>query len=236
MADSLILSIETSTPVCSVALHQNGQLLGISEIISQKNHSSLITVLIENLVKNCGFTLADLSAVAVAKGPGSYTGLRIGVSTAKGLCFALKKPLVAVNTLEAMTLQVIDYQPEYGYLFCPMLDARRMEVFCAVFESDLETVLPTSAVIIDENAFAEQLADYQVLFFGNGAEKCRQYAGDWQRATFLNNIHPSAKQVGILATRRFEKQQFEDLAYFEPFYLKEFVGNLSNFKALGSKK
>jgi tRNA threonylcarbamoyladenosine biosynthesis protein TsaB len=220
---SLILSIDTSTKVCSVALHQDGKLLAISELYTEKSHSGMLTTLCENVVKYAGFSLNKLDAFAVAKGPGSYTGLRIGVSTAKGFCFALDKPLIAVNTLEAMAVQVKDFYDE-THLLCPMIDARRMEVYCQVIDNQMNTILETEAKIIDELSFSELLNQKRIVFFGDGAAKC-QAEITHKNAVFLNTeIHPSAKTVGLLATKSFEKSLFENVVTFEPFYLKDFVG------------
>ncbi|WP_305952789.1 tRNA (adenosine(37)-N6)-threonylcarbamoyltransferase complex dimerization subunit type 1 TsaB [Emticicia oligotrophica] len=222
----IILSIETSTKACSAAIHHDGKLLSVSELYNEKSSSGMLTTLIEHVVKTASLKLQDIDAIAVAKGPGSYTGLRIGVSTAKGLCFILEKPLIAINTLEAMAYQlsIINYQ--LSILLCPMLDARRMEVYCAVYKADtLEVVESTQAKIIDETSFADLLENRQIIFFGDGAEKCRATLGGNPNAVFLNQIaFPSAKSIGALATRAFEQQQFENVADFEPFYLKEFVG------------
>ncbi|MFY7908485.1 MAG: tRNA (adenosine(37)-N6)-threonylcarbamoyltransferase complex dimerization subunit type 1 TsaB [Emticicia sp.] len=233
----IILSIETSTKACSAAIHQDGKLLSVSELYNEKSSSGMLTTLIEHVVKTASLKLQDVDAVAVAKGPGSYTGLRIGVSTAKGLCFTLEKPLIAINTLEAMAFSIYDLksgaqnpvtnnQSPITNLLCPMLDARRMEVYCAVYKEDtLEVMEPTQAKIIDETSFADLLEKHQIIFFGDGAEKCRTTLGGNPNAVFLNQtVFPSAKSIGALATRAFEQQQFENVADFEPFYLKEFVG------------
>lgn len=227
----IILSIETSTKACSAAIHQDGKLLSVSELYNEKSSSGMLTTLIEHVVKTASLKLQDIDAVAVAKGPGSYTGLRIGVSTAKGLCFTLEKPLIAINTLEAMAYQlsIINYQlggTPLPILLCPMLDARRMEVYCAVYKADtLEILEPTQAKIIDETSFADLLENHQIIFFGDGAEKCRTILGGNPNAIVLNHtIFPSAKSIGALAIPAFEQQQFENVADFEPFYLKEFVG------------
>lgn len=220
---SLILSIDTSTKVCSVALHQDGKLLAVNELYTEKSHSGMLTTLCENAVKYAGFSLKSLDAFAVAKGPGSYTGLRIGVSTAKGFCFALDKPLIAVNTLEAMAYQLKDFYDE-THLLCPMIDARRMEVYCQVLDNQMNVISETEAKIIDELSFSKLLNENQLVFFGDGAAKC-QAAITHKNAIFLNTeIHPSAKTVGLLATNSFEKSLFENVVTFEPFYLKDFVG------------
>lgn len=237
----IILSIETSTKACSAAIHQDGKLLSVSELNNEKSSSGMLTTLIEHVVKTAGLTLQYIDAIAVAKGPGSYTGLRIGVSTAKGLCFTLEKPLIAINTLEAMAYQLsigrhpagrhsaVNYQlgvSPLSLLLCPMLDARRMEVYCAVYKADpLELLEPTQAKIIDETSFSNLFESHKIIFFGDGAEKCRASLGNDSNAVFVNEVvFPSAKSIGALATRSFEQLQFENVADFEPFYLKEFVG------------
>ena len=220
---SLILSIDTSTKVCSVALHSDSKLLAISELYTEKSHSGMLTTLCESVVKYAGFSLKSLDAIAVAKGPGSYTGLRIGVSTAKGFCFALDKPLIAVNTLEAMAYQVKGFYDE-THLLCPMIDARRMEVYCQIIDNQMNVISETEAKIINELSFSEILDEKKIVFFGDGATKCRAEISH-KNAVFLNTeIHPSAKTVGLLATNSFEKSLFENVVTFEPFYLKDFVG------------
>jgi len=238
---SIILSIETSTKACSAAIHQDGNLLSVSELYNEKSSSGMLTTLIEHVAKTASLTLKEVDAIAVAKGPGSYTGLRIGVSTAKGLCFTLEKPLIAINTLEAMAYQLfavrhsavrhsaVNYKlgdSPLSILLCPMLDARRMEVYCAVFNADtIEIIEPTQAKIIDETSFSDLLENHKIIFYGDGAEKCRSTLEGNLNAVFLNQIiFPSAKSIGALANRAFEQQQFENVADFEPFYLKEFVG------------
>lgn len=183
----------------------------------------MLTTLIQNAVEHAGFELADVDAFAVAKGPGSYTGLRIAVSTAKGLCFALDKPLIAVNTLEALALQVTSFYSD-NYLFCPLLDARRMEVFCALFDKNLNCIEPTQAKIMDADSFKEVLAKQPVVFFGDGASKCESIFETNSNAVFTKiSVFPSAETVGQLATVLFENRQFEDVVTFEPYYLKDFM-------------
>jgi tRNA threonylcarbamoyladenosine biosynthesis protein TsaB len=228
----IILSIDTSTRGCSVAVHSHGQLLASYDLLTDRSSSSMLTTLMKNAVQHAGFALADLDAVAVAKGPGSYTGLRVSVSTAKGLCYALDKPLVAIETLVAMTAQITAHYPE-GYLFCPMIDARRMEVFAAVYDAQLQVVQPTRAVVLDENSFAELLQEYSVVFFGDGAAKCRPLLNPCPNAHFPDQlIEPSARTVGLLASEAYAAGQFEDLASFEPYYLKDFVGTTSKKKVV----
>lgn len=218
-----LLSIDTSTRGCSVAMHENGELLAAYELFTDKSSSAMLTTLIQNVVRDSGYSLNDIDALAVAKGPGSYTGLRVGVSTAKGICYALDKPLVAVNTLEAMFMQVKGYF-DSKMLFCPMIDARRMEVYAAVFDSSGLIIKPTQAVILQENSFDELLEKGQVVFFGDGAAKCRTLFSSRLNAVFINEeIKPSAKTVGLLAEKSFKNNIFEDIAIFEPYYLKDFM-------------
>lgn len=217
---AIILSLETATTVGSVALHRDGEIIGHQFYNLEKSHSRLIHELISQLLSNSEIKREEIDAVAVSGGPGSYTGLRIGVSAAKGLCYALNKPLIAVNTLEAMALQVGSKRSD-DYLLCPMIDARRMEVYCALYTNTLEVVMTTDAKIIDTDSFKERLYEEQVVFFGNGAEKCRT-AIQSENAVFLEGITPSALEVGVLATKKYKEQAFEDVAYYEPFYLKEF--------------
>ena len=220
----LLLSLETSSPVCSVALHRvaDGSLVGQSELRLDKSHSTHLTVLIEQLLENTGHQLADLAAVAVSDGPGSYTGLRIGAAAAKGLCFALDIPLVAVSTLRALAAQVAagTARPEQ-YLFGPMLDARRQEVYAALYRHDGQEVLAPTPLILDADTLAEQLAHHSVLFFGHGGAKFQALLGENANAGFLAGIEPSAISVGQLGVAAFHRQEFQDVAYYEPFYLKE---------------
>jgi tRNA threonylcarbamoyladenosine biosynthesis protein TsaB len=219
---TLILSLETSSPICSVALHRDGSLVGQSELRLEKSHSSHLSMLVNQLLANSQITLADLSAVAVSDGPGSYTGLRIGAAAAKGLCFALDIPLLAVGTLPALARQVASYTADAEkVLFCPMLDARRMEVYGALYAADGTEVLAPAPLILEADTLAEQLAHHRLLFFGNGAAKFRPLVAENPNAGFLTGIEPSAITVGELAQAAFERQDFRDVAYYEPFYLKE---------------
>jgi tRNA threonylcarbamoyladenosine biosynthesis protein TsaB len=228
-----ILAIETSTEVCSVVLTHHGDVIILRETSGVNRHSSLVSVYIDEIAKQTGISLDQLDAVAVSMGPGSYTGLRIGVSTAKGLCYALDKPLIAIGTLEAMALKAIksregDRIPDDS-LYCPMIDARRMEVYCAVYDPTLKNIIPVTAEIIDSNSFR----NYNNLFyFGNGAGKCRELLDVNPGLHFLDQIYPSAVEIAELALVKFRAGQFENTAYFEPFYLKEFVGGLPKVKGL----
>ncbi len=218
---SLLLSIETATKVCSVALHYQGELLASQHLHIDKSHSGLLTVLIDNIVQYAGYQLSDLSAVVVSEGPGSYTGLRIGVSTAKGLCFSLDIPVIVVNTLQSMAWGMRKFAEPNG-LLCPMIDARRMEVYCLLMEKDGEIIKPPYPEIIDENSFKKELQERKVYFFGDGAEKVIPVLGSAENARFIMEIVPSAVSVGELGWKKWQEKEFADLAYFEPFYLKGF--------------
>lgn len=224
----MILQIETATTSCSVALTHNGQTLAVKELNQRNVHAEVITLFIEEVMKAAGKQYADLEAVAVSCGPGSYTGLRIGVSTAKGLCYALDKPLIAIETLKAMAdgmQQQLKEDLQQGALLCPMIDARRMEVFTAVFDADGNKVMPTAALIIDQDSFAELLAGHQIIFFGDGAEKCRATLTH-PNARFIDGFANSAAHLTAAAEAKLAAKQFEDVAYFEPYYLKDFIAGV----------
>jgi tRNA threonylcarbamoyladenosine biosynthesis protein TsaB len=174
---------------------------------------------IADICKEAGKKLSDIDAVAVSKGPGSYTGLRIGVSAAKGFCFSLNIPLISVDTLQAMAKS----QNHQNVFFCPMIDARRMEVYTALYDAEGNKIEDISAKIIDENSFEKELKANKIIFFGDGAEKCRVVLESNPNAIFIENVHPSAKYVNELALEKYNNKEFEDLAYFEPFYLKDFI-------------
>ncbi len=218
---SLILSLETSTEVGSVALHKDGKLLTTSEVHIQYSHASKLAVMIDQVLANAGSSPNQLDAVAVTSGPGSYTGLRIGTSTAKGLCFALDIPLISVGSLELMAYQV-SKNVWQDVLLCPMIDARRMEVYCLVADQSLEILQAIQPVIIEPGSFASFLSEHKVLFFGNGAAKCKDVINS-QQAVFLDDIIPQSSQLGVLADKKFKGNEFEDLINFEPNYLKEFL-------------
>ncbi|MBW6483350.1 MAG: tRNA (adenosine(37)-N6)-threonylcarbamoyltransferase complex dimerization subunit type 1 TsaB [Vicingaceae bacterium] len=224
---SLILGIETATKICSIALTKGTQLLAVEEIGGAFSHAENTTVFIEKVMQKSGKMLSEIDAIAVSKGPGSYTGLRIGVSTAKGLCFALNKPLIAVDTLQAMALRMAKQTTNENLLFCPMIDARRMEVYTAIYNFKNEIVEPITAKIIDENAFSKFLANQKVLFFGDGAEKCQTLFAENNNALFNESVLPSAIEINELALKKFKNKQLEDVAYFEPFYLKDFIGTVA---------
>jgi tRNA threonylcarbamoyladenosine biosynthesis protein TsaB len=229
---AVILIIETSTEVCSVALSKDCQIIDLIESREGQNHARLVAVFIERLLKRNAVKLNDLVAVAVSKGPGSYTGLRIGVSTAKGLCYASGLPLIAIGTLESMATHVILNQSKYDIpenkhsLFCPMIDARRMEVYSMVLDEQVNILKPVSANIIDESFLYNELIKNQVVFFGNGSAKCKKLI-DSVNAIFIDHIEASAQYMSELVWHAYNKNQFEDVAYFEPFYLKEFIAIVS---------
>ena len=219
---SLILSIETSTAVCSVAIHQNGVPLSVIESYETRSHSKVILSQIQAVLKQASLPFSELKAIAVSKGPGSFTGLRIGTSISKGLCYGLDLPLIGVNTLEALAIGANNFNYKKS-LLCPMVDARRLEVYCSFFNSSLEVILPTKAVIIDQNTFNEILIEKEVLFFGDGSNKCKSILGHYDNAVFIENVVPSAKYLGGIANKLFNESKFEDVTLFEPYYLKDFM-------------
>jgi len=216
----LIVSLETSTPVCSVALHNNSVLLASRILHQEQAHAAHLAPLLDDVMREAGRRWAEVQAIAVAAGPGSYTGLRIGTSTAKGLCYALRIPLVSVGTLEVMDHQAA--VKAAGMQRCAMIDARRMEVYCRLTDAAGGELVPVEARVIEATSFEEALARGPVAFFGNGADKCRTVLTHPQ-AHFIPDIHPLAPDLGVLATTKFLNGQVEDLERFEPFYLKEFM-------------
>ena len=229
-----ILYIETATEVCSVALSQNGQILFECEDRNGPSHATLLGVFVSKAMDVLNTKSLKLDAIAVSCGPGSYTGLRIGVSEAKGLCFGLDIPLIAIGTLQLMAQTVSQRSlVDKETLLCPMIDARRMEVYDEVFDGNLKQLRKVSADIIDENSFSDLLVDTKIAFFGNGADKCKASLTS-ENAIFLDNIYPKASDMVALAEESFAKNNFVDTAYFEPFYLKEFVATIAKNKVLNS--
>ncbi len=217
-----ILHIETSTNVCSVAVSDNGKCIFSVSDNSGQNHASMLSPFIQQALESISSQNLSLNSVAVSSGPGSYTGLRIGVSTAKGLCYGYDIPLIGVNTLEIMCEMVIkNHSLEKNALLCPMIDARRMEVYTAVYNQKIEKTQEISAEIINEQSFVSLLENNVIYFFGNGAEKCKTTI-QHPNAIFIENIEPYAENMISLAEAKFTNSKFEDVAYFEPFYLKEF--------------
>ena len=223
---ALILNIESSTTVCSVSLSQDGDLLAMREVNDGYSHAEKLAVFVQEVIDESGVTTKELDAVAVSRGPGSYTGLRIGVSLAKGISYASDVPLISVDTLKQMCLHPA-VQKELIYLkdpiLCPMLDARRMEVYCAMYDIGLVQNRSFEAVVLDENSFDLELQQDGVLFFGNGSEKFEPVTKS-ESAYFVKDVWPSAAQMAPLAEIAYQTAEFEDVAYFEPFYLKEFQG------------
>ena len=233
-----IILIETSTALCSVALAEDGAVTAYRESSAPKAHASLTAVFVQEVLEESGVTLADCDAVCVSMGPGSYTGLRVGVSTAKGLCFGAGKPLLAAGTLDTLVAQALETSAEaestaeprsglYPKYIVPMIDARRMEVYAAIFENGKQ-ITETSPAIIDENSYAEYLEQGPVLFIGDGAGKCADVIKH-PNAHFCQ-CHPKASSMLQPAIEALRKEDFKDVAYFEPFYLKEFVATISKKK------
>lgn len=218
---AFILNIETATTNCSVSVSNNGEVVSLIELNEKGySHAEKLHVFIRKTIAGAGIALNDLDAIAVSKGPGSYTGLRIGVSAAKGLCFTLDKPLISVPTLTALANRL---KIKNG-LIVPMLDARRMEVYSAVFDARYQQLRDTRAQIIDQDSFADYLSQGEVHFLGNGAKKCTEVITH-QNAIFHNDIEvPSAREMAPLSHSKYLTKNFEDVAYFEPYYLKDFIG------------
>ena len=217
---SKILNIETSTTVCSVSLSENGICKCVRENFDGNNHSELIGVFVQGILAEAAIEPKDLDAVALSIGPGSYTGLRIGTSFAKGLCYGSDLKLITIPTLKIIAQNAKEkYSIEDDALICPMIDARRMEVYSVVYDASLGEVRETQPDIIDENSFAEILKDKKVYFCGNGAAKCKQYITH-ENAVFLDEVYPLATSMIALAEDAYSKKDFADVAYFEPFYLK----------------
>ncbi|HRY98914.1 MAG TPA: tRNA (adenosine(37)-N6)-threonylcarbamoyltransferase complex dimerization subunit type 1 TsaB [Bacteroidales bacterium] len=225
-----LLAIESATQVCSVALSHAGETRFLRETHEPNAHSRLLAGFVRELMDEAGLAMPDLGGVVVSKGPGSYTGLRIGVSTAKGLCYGLGIPLIAVPTLEGMALGALAQAPP-GTLLCPMIDARRMEVYTALYNPSMETVMETRAQIVEEKTFQEYLDQFSILFFGSGADKCREVIRH-PNASFNTSLHPSAGHLSRIGWERFTARAFEDVAYFEPYYLKDFVAAKPRVKGL----
>lgn len=217
-----ILQIETATQVCSAALSVDGKTIAGKELAAQNIHAGSLTLFIDEVMNQAGIEYAALDAVAVSKGPGSYTGLRIGVSTAKGICFAIDKPLIAIGTLQMMAEGFLTLSPDYTGLVCPMIDARRMEVFTALYDKQMKEILPVTAKIIDETSYAEDLLANTITFIGDGAMKCNTSILS-PNASFSALNFNSAANMSRLANACYSTQDFVDLAYFEPYYLKDFV-------------
>lgn len=218
------LSIETATAVCSVSLLHNGKEISSRSTNAGFAHAELLAVFIQEVVAESGVPLAELDAVLVSGGPGSYTGLRIGTSTAKGICWALDKPLIAVPTLLAMAAGgKLQCEPDTSWLLCPLIDARRMEVYTATFNQQLDEVRPLTATVVDENTFTELLQNNVVCFFGDGMLKCKPLLEHHPNARFLDDFQMKASHLVGPSLRRWEAGDTDHVALYEPLYFKEFV-------------
>lgn len=215
-----ILSCDTSTKVCSVAIHAEGRLLSSLETHLENSHAENLTMMIQEAARLAKVELRDINAFALAKGPGSYTGLRIGCSTLKGLCFTFDAPLIALSTLQVMAEGLYAFV-EPNALIAPMIDARRDEVYAAIYDTLGKEVLAPTPVILEKGSFSELLAEQSILFVGNGAAKLPDFI-QHPNAKFISNVAPLARNMGRLAYEAYHNQAFEDVAYFEPEYLKEF--------------
>ncbi len=225
---ALILSLETSTKVCSVCLSKDDSVVAKKELFEANSHATHLTVFIQDLFEQLpNISLEDIDAIAVSSGPGSYTGLRIGVSVAKGICYALNKPLIAITSLECLVQSVINHPELKGktddkVFYCPMIDARRMEVYTVLFNAEMQMTKEITAEIIDEESYQTTLDTNTIVFLGDGAEKCKETIIH-TNAIFLDNQVPLAANMAKIANAKFKNKEFEDVAYFEPFYLKDFV-------------
>ena len=230
-----ILCIETGTDICSVGIAREGEIVSMLESNEGRDHARKVGVFVDELLRSTGITPDEIDAVAVGKGPGSYTGLRIGVSFAKGLCYGLQKPLIAVGSLDALAAVareeyeagILDVEQWENSRLCPMVDARRMEVYAQVFDSKGAALSEVVAEVVTEESFSEwRNGEGRLVIFGNGAAKCAEVLGDAE----LINVTPSVRGIAPLAQRAFDEGRFEDIAYFEPFYLKDFVVTTSKKK------
>ena len=222
---ALILNIDTATEHASVCLSKDSSVLALEENAEQKNHAAFIQPAIQKIFSVTNIALSSIDSIAVTNGPGSYTGLRVGLSSAKGLCYALNKPLILLNTLEVMANAAINELKKQNAdiqntLFCPMIDARRMEVFTALFDASLELIIPSTAVILDEQTFADYLLKQSIVFSGSGTEKCQKIVK--HSNAIFQSMQQNASHMIHISEQTYTRKQFADLAYSEPFYLKEF--------------
>ncbi len=231
----MILCLETATPVCSVALNDGCCTIALRETEGQNAHSEKITNFIREVMETAKIDYKQLDAVAVSQGPGSYTGLRIGVSTAKGICYAADLPLMAIDTLEAMAYGMkakLGSQICENDLLIPMIDARRMEVYAAVFDANLQRINDTAALVIDENTFVDLQKYHRLWLFGDGAPKLKQVFENQPNVNIVDGFKPSAAYMLNLADKALREHNFVDVAYFEPFYLKDFIAGKPHVKGL----
>ncbi|WNJ21474.1 tRNA (adenosine(37)-N6)-threonylcarbamoyltransferase complex dimerization subunit type 1 TsaB [Pontibacter sp. G13] len=225
-----ILAIETATSIGSVAVMDRDQLLAVMEVRKDRTHAKLIAPMIQTILSDLELSMDQLSAVAVSAGPGSYTGLRVGVSTAKGLCMAQDLPLISVGSLELLASGVQDLAKQLDAWICPMLDARRMEVYAAVFDSEMNPQQEVKPVIMEAGTLDELLADRKIIFVGDGVQKCIPLLKEHPNAILLPKQLSSAADMAMPAWEKFEQKAFEDLVAYEPFYLKSFVATKSKKK------
>jgi len=227
-----IINIETATTVCSVAVSEGGKVIIDKVSFDGPSHASLLGVFVEETVSEINSLGLKIDAVAVSSGPGSYTGLRIGVSMAKGLCFGYNVPLLSIHTLDILAYKAVkEVRVSAESLFCAMLDARRMEVYSAIYDKTLKKICETQANIVTEDTYARFLEKLPVCFFGNGADKCKNVIQS-QNAMFIDDLHPVAGDMAYLSEQAYAEKRFEDVAYFEPFYLKDFVATVAKNKVL----
>jgi len=220
----LILNIETTTFICSVALSKNGEAISLKENKQNLQHGRLLTVFINQILKENKIQAIDLDAVAISAGPGSFTGLRIGTAVAKGFCYATGIPLIAINTLEALVQAVIPiYKNEKNTLFCPIINLRGVEIHAALFNKNNQLILEPSIIQLHKESFSSFLKKHKIYFFGTGFGKCKQFLTTHSNAKFLPNINASAAYMSELSEKTFNQKKFQDIAYFSPNYLKDFV-------------
>ncbi len=235
---ALIICIETSTTVCSVALSRNGKVQALREIETGYVHAEKLLPFISEIILEAGISKKEIQAIAVSAGPGSYTGLRIGISAAKGLCYALDIPLISISSLKSLAWKTKEALSQDGpgadtILFCPMIDARRMEVYNAIYDSDLNEIRGVMAEVINADSLTDYFKENQVYFSGDGAEKCKAVFSGNKNARFELESSASASSMCALVESKFQSGQFEDLALFEPFYLKEYRAGVSSSKSKG---
>jgi tRNA threonylcarbamoyladenosine biosynthesis protein TsaB len=226
-----ILCLETATEVCSAAIVEDGKVISFREDVSGQNHSKLLTLFISQMLELNRLKASDFDAVAVSEGPGSYTGLRIGVSAAKGFCYAAGIPLIVISSLEAMASHISENQFEYHVeiqstdLFVPMIDARRMEVFTAIYDSTLQPLKKVNALVVEADSFNQFTDPTRLFLFGNGSSKCKLKLAQ-PNIHFVDGVVASSINMATLADQKFRKSQFADVAYFEPYYLKDFIATV----------
>lgn len=219
---ALLLNIDTATEVASVCVSLNGSSLAFKENRYQKEHASFLHAAIEVILREVGIKLIDINAFSVTSGPGSYTGLRVGMATAKGFCYAFSRPLITINTLEVMAKTALDTIKDLDQtaLLCPMIDARRMEVFTALYDVELKNIFPPQPMVLEENSFNSLMATGKIVFFGSGTGKCKPLVRS-QGAVF-ENVNHSAQNLASLADKAFQQKKFADVSYSEPGYFKDF--------------